>query len=384
MESEIKKEKKKRIALVHDFLLYYGGAEATLKSISEIFSEDQGNYQSEIFTILKNKKIAREIFPNQKVYSSFLQKWPKFIRKRHKLMTPFMPVAVETFDFRDYDMVISSSSAFAKGMVVKPKTTHVCYMHAPMRYVWDWHHEYIEENKLKGEVKFFTRLLLNYLRMWDRASADRVDHFIANSKYTQKRIKKYYRKDSTVIYPPVDVSKFTPQKENMGYFLAVGRLSPYKSMKLLVDVFDKLKLPLVIVGDGEERKELEKMVEGNKHIRIMGWVEDEKLAKLYENARAFVSVSLDDFQITTVEAMAAGKPAIVLKKGGTAETVVEGVTGEFFDVAQLEIVADGIRRFIEKDERGVYDYKKIRERAEEFSKARFEKEMREFIEGIKN
>lgn len=361
----------KKIAFVHDFLLYHGGAETTLSVMSELFPN------APIFTLLQKEEFVRENFSKQKVESSFLQKAPKFFLKRYQFLSPLMPTAIETFNLRDFDVVISSSSAFAKGVVVKPKTKHFCYMHAPMRYVWDWNHEYLEEQQLKGRTKLFTRFFLSYLRMWDRASAERVDKFIANSKYTAKRIDKYYRKKSEVIYPPVDVDKFKPQKNNDGYFLIVGRLSPYKRTKLIADVFVKLKLPLVIVGDGKEMEDLKEIAKENDNIKVLGWVSDEKLPKLFENSRAFVCASEDDFNITVVEAMASGKPAIVLRKGGTAETVVEGKTGEFFDVPQLEIIADGIRRFIENEEK--YNYLEIRKHAEKFSKKVFMEKIEEFV-----
>jgi glycosyltransferase involved in cell wall biosynthesis len=390
---------KPAVALVHDFLLYYGGAERVLKEFREIY---QG---APIYTLLENednKELIKDFGSSRKmaekppkfshkfenltpftqgvVKTSFLQKFPKFLRKRHKWLVPLMPTAVETFDLRDYNVIISSSSAFAKGVVVKSKIKHICYMHAPMRYVWDWNREYLEENKLKGRTKFFTRLFLNYLRMWDRISAERPDYLIANSKYTAERIKKYYRRKSTVIYPPVDVEKFTPTKENAGYFLTVGRLVPYKRVDLLIQVFQKLKLPLVIVGDGPEKEKLQKMVKDDKLIKVLGWVSDEKKAKLLEQSRAFITATEDDFNITVVEAMAAGKPVIALEKGGTAETVQVGNTGEFFKTATMEMIADALGRFIENENN--YDYLKIRQRAEEFSTKIFREKIKEFVRAV--
>jgi glycosyltransferase involved in cell wall biosynthesis len=390
---------KPAVALVHDFLLYYGGAERVLKEFREIY---QG---APIYTLLENednKELIKDFGSSRKmaekppkfshkfenltpftqgvVKTSFLQKFPKFLRKRHKWLVPLMPTAVETFDLRDYNVIISSSSAFAKGVVVKSKIKHICYMHAPMRYVWDWNREYLEESKLKGKTKFFTRLFLNYLRMWDRISAERPDYLIANSKYTAERIKKYYRRKSTVIYPPVDVEKFTPTKENAGYFLTVGRLVPYKRVDLLIQVFQKLKLPLVIVGDGPEKEKLQKMVKDDKLIKVLGWVSDEKKAKLLEQSRAFITATEDDFNITVVEAMAAGKPVIALEKGGTAETVQVGNTGEFFKTATMEMIADALGRFIENENN--YDYLKIRQRAEEFSTKIFREKIKEFVRAV--
>ncbi len=364
----------KKIAFAHDFLLYFGGAEGTLKVMTELYPN------APIYTLLSKKSISKKYFGNITVIESFLKKAPEFLKKRHKYLFPLMPTAVETFNLRDYDIVISSSSAFAKGIVVKPRITHVCYMHAPMRYVWDSSLEYLEQQKLKGKTKLATRLLLNYLRMWDRASAERIDVLIANSHYTAQRIRKYYRKKSHIIYPPVGVEKFSPTKEHNNYFLTVGRLSPYKRTKLIIDVFSKLDLPLVVVGTGEEYNELKTMVAGEPNIKLVGWVGEKKLTKLYQNARAFVCASEDDFNITAVEAMAAGKPVIALRKGGVKETIVEGVTGEFFDTPQMEIMADGIRRFIENEHS--YDIKDIRENAEKFDTKRFKKIFSRFIETV--
>lgn len=365
----------KKIALVHDFLLYPGGAEKVLQTMAQLFPT------APIFTLIKNEKLAKEMFPNRKVYTTFLQKAPLFLKKekRHRYLLPFMPTAAETINLRDFDVAISSSSAFVKGLVVKPKTTHFSYIHAPMRYVWDWNREYIEEARLKGGIRFSTRLFLNYLRTWDRASADRPDFLIANSRYTSLRIKKYYRRQSQVIYPPVEVEKFTPTKEHQDYFLSVGRLVPYKQQKLLVNAFAKLNLPLTIVGEGPQKEELKEEAGGNPNIKILGYVKEEELVELYQNCRAFVCAAEDDFNITCIEAMAAGKPVIALNQGGTAETVIPGVTGELFEAAQLELIADGVRRFIENEEKNVYNIDTIRAHAENFSTEKFKENIKRII-----
>ncbi len=380
------KIKKPTVALVHDFLLYCGGAEKVLMELKRMYRD------SPVYTLLKNDSIDDQTGSDERsrfkancfnlmkfddVKTSFLQKFPGFFRRRHRWLLPFMSTAIETFDLRNYDLVISSSSAFAKGIVVKSRVKHICYMHAPMRYVWDWNREYLEEKKLKGRTKLFTRLFLNYLRMWDRISAERPDYLIANSCYTAERIRKYYRRKAKVIYPPVEVEKFIPTKENAGYFLTVSRLVPYKRVDLLVQVFQKLKLPLVIVGDGPDLKKIQRMVSGDKLIKVLGWVDDDKKIKLFEKARAFITATEDDFNITAVEAMAAGKPVIALNKGGVAETVVEGVTGEFFKEATMELIADAIGRFKQNEKK--YDYLKIRKQAEKFNRSQFVKKMKEVV-----
>jgi glycosyltransferase involved in cell wall biosynthesis len=368
----------KKVALVHDFLTGIGGAENVVGAIAEIYKD------SDVFTLFSDKKILSyqefNWIRKRRVFPTFLQFFPKFLKNRKKWLLPFMPTAIETLDFRDYDLVISSSGAYAKGIVVKSKTLHICYMHSPLRYVWDWNHQYLEENNLKGKPKIFTRLFLNYLRLWDRSAAMRPDYLIANSKYTQERIKKYYRRKSEVIYPPVEVKEFQPTKENLGYYLTVGRLSTYKRIDKIIEAFEKLDLPLVIVGDGKERKKLEKKVEGLHKIRILGGVDRKKLIKLYENCKAFVFACEDDFGIAPVEAMAAGKPVIALREGGVRETVIEGVTGEFFNEASAEMIADGVRRFIKNEKK--YNINQIRQRAEEFEAGKFEFKLRKSVSEI--
>lgn len=372
-------KKKNKVALVHDFLINIGGAENVLRVIADVYKE------SDVFTLISDKKILKnsefDWLKKRQVFCSFLQKFPKFLKNHKKWLLPLMPTAIETFDFREYELVISSSGAFAKGIVVKSKVIHICYMHSPLRYVWDWHHEYLEENYFKGKAKILVRLFLNYLRMWDRASAMRPDYLIANSKYTQARIKKYYNRDSQVIYPPVEAEEFKATKKNKGYFLTVSRLSAYKRVDVLIDTFDKLNLPLVIVGDGPERKRLEEKIEKAKNshkIKIVGAIERERLIKLYENARAFVFACEDDFGIAVVEAMAAGKPVIALRRGGVVETVIEGRTGEFFDNPDVKTISNAVRRFVKNEKE--YDLREIRKQAEKFSRKKFEKEFKKFVE----
>lgn len=381
-KSEIMNQKnEQKIALVHDFLTNVGGAENVLGVIAEIYKE------ADIFTLISDKKILKnsefDWIRKRRVFSSFLQKFPSFLKNRRKWLLPFMPTAIETLDFRDYDLVISSSGAFSKGIVVKSKTIHICYMHSPLRYVWDWSHHYLEENNFKGKIKFFTRLFLNYLRMWDRASAMRPDYLIANSRYTQARIRKYYNRESQVIYPPVEVKDFKATGENKGYFLTVSRLSAYKKIDILIEAYDKLGLPLVIIGEGSEKKKLEEKIRKAKNfnkIKIISGVERGRLIKFYENARAFVFACEDDFGIAPVEAMSAGKPVIALRKGGVAETVVEGETGEFFDNPEVKAIVESVRKFVENEKK--YKPEVIRKQAERFSREIFEKKLVDFVEGI--
>ncbi|MCK4918787.1 MAG: glycosyltransferase [Candidatus Pacebacteria bacterium] len=389
------KNQKQKIAIVHDFLTYFGGAEQVLKSLHSLYPE------APIYTLLYDKKKMKRYFPKAKIRTSFLNKLPKFLRRRKKYLLPLMPTAVETFDLRAFDIVISSSSSFAKGIITKPKTAHICYCHTPTRFLWDWHLNYLKENKIQGIKKVLILPILHYMRMWDKAASERVDYFIANSKNTAKRIEKFYGMKNEVIYPPCDTVKglhfddnfmetklqdfahaipqpFETMEPLKEYFLIVSRLSPYKKIDIAVEAFNKLDLPLIIIGEGEDRKRLENMAE--KNIKFLGFQSAEKLVEYYQNCQAFIFPGEDDFGITAIEAMSFGKPVLAFRKGGLKETVIEGETGEFFDDAIPEILADGVRRL--KNNYKKYDSVKIKNQANKFSRKNFENSMKKFIEKV--
>lgn len=389
-----KKIKDLKIALVHDFLIYPGGAEKVLETLCEIFPE------APIYTLLHDEKNMKGMFEGKKIHTSFLQKFPKFIRKHHRWLLPFYAPAVETYNLRDYDLVISSSGAWSKGIVTRVDTKHIAYIHSPMRFIWDENEKYLKRNR-NFKINFIVRQVLSYLRIWDAQASKRPDFLIANSKYTQARISKYYRRDSDVIYPPVDlfrqgvmspcsdeekgneqwVATHCSGKKKCGEnsekpFVFMSRLSTYKNAVLTVEAFNKLNLPLVVIGDGEERKHLDKIA-GPK-IKILGWVDDEKKREILSNARAFIFPSEDDFGIVCVEALNAGLPVIALRKGGAREIVQEGVTGEFFDAPTIEVLADGVRRFL--DNENSYDKEVIKKSAERFGKDIFKERILDFLE----
>lgn len=361
-----------RIALIHDYLTSFGGAEKTFKVLTEIFP------RAEIYTLFYNPKIKQKFFPKTKIHTSFLQKFPAILKKKYQLLLPFLPVATETLDFREFDMVISSSFSFAKGIITRPKTTHICYCHTPTRYLWDARRE--EKTLWKNPI---SRALFHYARIWDRQASERVDYFIANSKTTQKRIKKYYKKDSTIIYPPVEISKklnpkphiLNPKKE---FYLIVSQLRKYKRIDLAIEAFNKLGLELVIIGEGPEKKKLKKLAK--KNIKILGWQPDKVVSKYFKNCTAFIFPGEDDFGIAPVEAMAYGKPVLAYRKGGATETVIERKTGEFFDRQDPAILAAGIRRL--RQNLSKYNPKIIHKHAEKFSRERFEKEFRRLVRKV--
>ncbi len=376
-----------KIAIVHDFLTYWGGAEQVLLSFHRIWPD------APIYTLLYDEKIVREYFPNAKIKSSFLQKFPYFLRRRKKYLLPFMAIAPETIDLKDFDLVISSSSSFAKGIIVKPKTIHISYCHTPTRFLWDWYFEYLRENEIGWIKKVFVLVVLHYLRMWDKSVADRVDYFIANSISTQKRIAKFYRVKSDVIYPPVDIHQvksdevgILPEvklfnrvnKQGKDYFLIVSRLSAYKKIEDAIEAFNKLDWPLYIIGDGEQKEYLKSIA--GKNIKFLGFVKSEELFGYYQNAMALIFPGEDDFGIAPVEAMSTGTPVIALRKGGAKETIIEGVTGEFFDYSIAPLIAEAVARFVKNKKK--YDSKVIARHTEKFSRERFEIEIKNYIQRI--
>jgi len=386
---ELKKDLK--IALVHDFLTQYGGAERVLEVLGEMFPT------APIYTLLYDQEAMRGKFSTKggptsggkerEIHTSFLQKFPKFLRKRKKWLLPLMPTAPETFNLRDFDLIISSCGVWSKAIITRLDVKHICYMHSPMRFAWEEGEEYLLEQKRSAKTNFFVRLLLNYLRVWDRVSTDRPDYLVANSRFTQERIKKYYGRESVVIYPPVSLREQAHLRNVSGgstsdngnidkdYFLIVSRLSPYKKIDAVIEAFNKLELPLIIIGEGQQEKYLHSIAKEN--VKILGWQGEEKVAEYYSKARALIFAGVDDFGMTMVEAMAQGIPVLALKKGGALEIVEEGKTGEFFASNKPEIIAECVRRFVEKEKE--YNKEFIKSQATKFSKERFIKEFEEYI-----
>lgn len=357
------------VAVVHESLTRLGGAERVLREMHAVFPE------APVYTLVHDDAFVRAFLPGADVRPSFLRHLPAVVRRRERLLLPVLPVAPETFDMSEFDMVLSSASAFAKGIVTRPGTLHVCYCHSPTRYLWDWHARVFAEHRLRGARRVALALLFHYLRMWDHAAARRVDRFLANSRWTKDRIRKYYGRDADVIPPPVDVARFRATKEHAGYFLVVSRLVPYKRVDLVVNAFNKLELPLVIAGEGSERRRLGKLA--GPRITFRGFVPDADLPDLYAGARAVIFPGEDDFGIVPVEASASGKPVIAFRRGGALETVIAGITGEFFDEPHEAFLAESVRVFLEREER--YRPDVIRKHAERFSSARFRRDLRLFL-----
>ena len=350
-----------------------------LKSFTEMYPK------APLYTLLYDPSLAKKFFTDVKIIGSFLQN-NRLARRYFKWFLPFMPTAVESFNLKGYDVVLSDSSAFSKGVITDTNAVHICYCHTPTRYLWSDSWEYIVElqsaksyNPLKSAqnmcLKKFLPLLLTYLRIWDYHTAERVDHFIANSNFVANRIKKFYHRDSVVIYPPVetDAYKLVPEKKN--YFVVVSRLRPYKRVDLAIDAFNEMRLPLKIIGGGWEIKYLRK--KANKNIEFLGEILDIGIKnKIIGQARALLHPQEEDFGIAAVEAAACGTPVIAYGKGGVLETVVEGKTGKFFEEQTWECLADTVLHFKDNE----FNYAAIKDHAAQFSEERFKREIKQFIE----
>jgi glycosyltransferase involved in cell wall biosynthesis len=327
--------------------------------------------KADVYTLFYDKRFTKKFLPDREVKATFLQKIPG-ISKIYKIFLPLMPTAAESLDLSAYDLVISSSVAFAKGLVLRPKTTHVSYCHSPTRFLWDRHVDYVKEKNHGLIVKF----VQHWLRVWDNQAAQRVDYFLANSRHTLMRIYKYYNRTSKVIYPPVETGELKILNGSKDFYLIVSQLLPHKNIDVAVDTLNKLGLPLIIAGDGPMREKLQQMAK--KNIRMVGYVNNDQKSRLYEDCKAFIMPQEEDFGIAPVEAMLRGKPVLALKRGGALEYVLENINGEFFDDPVPEVLADGVRRL--NDNHPDYSPKVIRKSAERFSRERFEREFKGYID----
>ena len=351
-----------KIALVHDHLAQDGGAEQVVKVLKEFFP------QAPIFTLIFDRRRTNNFFHDQDVRTSFLQNIPLGVSK-YQWYLSLMPLATENYNLMDYDVVISSASSFAKGVITRPDSVHICYCHTPTRFLWMDTYFYIKELRVNSVIKLILPLTLRKLRQWDRLAADRVDYFVANSQTVKNRIKKYYNRNSEVIYPPVAVEEFFISNHPKKYYLAGGRLVPYKRVDLAVRAFSRLGIPLKVFGIGPELKILKRMAKPN--VQFLGKIDDATKKPLFANCIAYLNPQEEDFGITAIEAMASGRPVIAYRAGGATETVKEGLSGEFFDEQIWEELADRIIRF----EPQRYNPMQIKEYAQQFSLETFKQKI---------
>lgn len=360
-----------KTALVCDWLMSgVGGGEKVLAAIRSL-------YPSPIYTLVTDRdKLKGTPFEEAEVHASFLQKIPMGKRIFRNLL-PLFPLAIEQFDLSAYELILSSSHCVAKGVLTHSEQKHICYCHTPVRYAWDLTHQYLREAGLERGVKgALARLFLHRIRAWDVGAVNRVDAFIANSNVVARRIQKYWGRESTVIYPPVDLSYFRLHEKKESYYVTASRFVPYKRMDLLVEAFRLLPhAHLVVIGDGPEWKKVQ--AKAGQNVELLGVQSDEVLREHLSCARAFLFAAVEDFGILPVEAMACGTPVIAYGRGGVTETVVDGESGLFYREQTPEALAAAIRAF----EAGApFDPRVVRARSERFDLPRFKLEYRAFVE----
>ncbi len=347
-----------RVALVHDYLIQFGGAERVLGVLMEMFPH------APVFTLLHDPRVTAGFFDATRIRTSVLQHIP-FARSRHRLFPLVMPLVVERFDLSRYDLVISASHSFGKGVLTRADTLHLSYCFTPMRYAWDDSHRYVREF---GIPEFFRPLIpfaLTYVRFWDALAADRVDTFMAISRFVAQRVRKYYGRDARVLYPPVECSALQIRSSPSERFLLVSRLLPYKRIDLAIEAFNALGLPLDIVGVGPEEERLRSIA--GPMIRFHRFLPDAIVRAMFGDCRAFVFPQEEDFGITPLEAAAAGRPVVAYAGGGALETVVDGVTGVFFHEQTSDSLAGAVERLL----RISFDPPAIRRHALQFDTRHF-------------
>lgn len=364
-----------KVAIVHDWLVTYAGAERVLEQLLNIFPE--ADLYSIVDFLPENN---RAFIKNKKVTTSFIQNLPK-AKTKYRNYLPLMPLAIEQLDVTGYDVVISSSHCVAKGVITSPNQVHISYVHSPIRYAWDLQHQYLREAGLnKGLKGWIAKSILHYMRLWDYRTANNVDYFIANSNFIAKRIWKCYRRKAKVIYPPVDVESFEFFETKEDFYLTASRMVPYKKMDLIVEAFSKMPdKKLIVIGDGPDFNKIKS--KATKNITLMGYQPFEVLKDHMQRAKAFVFAAEEDFGITPVEAQACGTPVIAYGKGGALETVV-GIdkvnpTGVFFEEQTVESICKAVGKF--EDEKEKIGYKICRENAERFGNERFLDEIKECV-----
>lgn len=355
-----------RLALAHDYLNQYGGAERVLEQLHDLFPD------APIYTSMYDRDAMPAAYRAWDIRTSFMQRLP-LVTKRHQAYLMAYPLAFESFDLSGYDVVISNSSAFCKGVVTGPDTLHISYCLTPMRWVWRYR-DYIERERLGPLARTVLPPLIHYLRVWDAGASSRVDRYVAISTAVAARIRKYYRREAEVIYPPVDTERFSPTGGRHDYYLTVARLIPYRRIDLIVEAFRTLGLPVKIVGDGRDRERLQARATPN--IEFLGKIDDDTLREVYANCRAYLFPAEEDFGIAPVEAQAAGRPVVAFAAGGSLDTVIDGETGVHFYEQTPEALAAAVRRL----ESLSFDPLRIRRNAERFSAGVFRERITSFVE----
>ncbi len=359
-------------ALICDWLNVYAGAERCVESFTNIWAD------FEIYSLIDflNDTDRYGILKNKYAHTSFIQNLP-FAKSRYRDYLPLFPYAIENFNLSEYDLILSSSHAVAKGVLTHSDQLHISYVHTPIRYAWDLYFEYLKNSGLNSGLKgFFAKYFLHKIRIWDLISTNRVDYFIANSRYIASRIKKIYGRASDVIYPPVDTDKFEAKENKDEFYLTVSRLVPYKKVDVIVEAFSQINRKLVLIGDGPDMDKIKS--KAKKNIEILGYQSNETIKHMMQNAKAFIFAAKEDFGIAPVEAQACGTPVICYGNGGVRETVIDNVSGVYFYEQSVESLLGALDKFEHNVDK--FDPSFIRRNSLRFSRKRFEEEIKTYIE----
>lgn len=362
-----------KVAIVQEWLVTVGGSDKVVKAILDVFPD------ADIYTLVAKKEVCDELgIPWEKVHTSFIQKMP-LGTKKHRAYLPLFPFAIEQFDLRGYDVVISSSHCVAKGVLTKADQLHICYCHSPIRYCWDMYNEYLEESHLdKGFKSWLVRLMLHPIRKFDAIAGSRVDYYISNSDYVGQRIRKTYRRKATTIHPNIDISNFELCNDKQEYYLASSRLVAYKKIDTIIEAFNQMPdKKLVVIGGGPNLEAYRKLAKDN--VTVMGYQPFDVLKDKMQHAKAFVFAADEDFGMIPIEAQSCGTPVIAYGHGGSLETVNGGKTGLFFNEQTPEAIVEAVNKF-ESMGSQPFAPADCRQWAEGFSEERFKREIKEFVE----
>ena len=362
-----------KVAIVQEWLVTVGGSDKVVKAILDVFPD------ADIYTLVAKKEVCDELgIPWEKVHTSFIQKMP-LGTKKHRAYLPLFPFAIEQFNLRGYDVVISSSHCVAKGVLTKADQLHICYCHSPIRYCWDMYNEYLEESHLdKGFKSWLVRLMLHPIRQFDAIAGSRVDYYISNSDYVGQRIRKTYRRKATTIHPNIDISNFELCNDKQEYYLASSRLVAYKKIDTIIEAFNQMPdKKLVVIGGGPNLEAYRKLA--NANVTVMGYQPFDVLKDKMQHAKAFVFAADEDFGMIPIEAQSCGTPVIAYGHGGSLETVNGGKTGLFFNEQTPEAIVEAVNKF-ESMGSQPFAPADCRQWAEGFSEERFKREIKEFVE----
>lgn len=362
-----------KIAIVHEWLVNYAGSEKCVESFTNIWPD------ASVFTLVDflDKETREIILKGKKAHTSFIQYLP-FAKNQHRKYLPLFPKAIESFNLKDYEIILSSSHSVAKGVRTKKNQLHICYCHSPMRYAWDEADYYLQGANLNSGLKgIFAKYILKILREWDIKSAKNVKYFLANSNHIARKINRIYNQHADVIYPPVDTQKFSLATEKDDYYLTASRLVPYKRIDMIVDAFaNMLDKKLVVIGSGPEKEKI--LAKATPNIDVIGYQDFENLKSYMQKAKAFVFAAEEDFGIIVVESMACGTPVIAFGKGGASETVVDGVTGILFEEQTTDSIINAVNKFEKSN--GNFNFSEISKHAEKFNRNNFENNISNYVE----